>query len=348
MAFDALANFASSTVLTPPTPPDSGTTLVLAAGTGGRFPAAVSGDVTTHFNVVISPVNAQPLSTNSEIARCTNRSGDTLTLTRTQEGTAARTILVGDTVSAAVTAKRFTDLESQITAIVPPVIGSGALGTEPAPAVAGYLFFPTDAPFVERYNGTIWSPFGPIYPLTRPVNGDFAWVNQGGASISAANGSLYLLGPAGAGVNWRLRTKAAPATPYVITAAFLLDGLSVDFHQVGLVWRASGSGALVVFSLQTNPAADLPQLGTIKYTNPTTFSAIYTQARYMPRSPIWLRIADDGVNRIASFSPDGFNWQVLHTIGRTDFLTANEIGFGVDCENATFPVGLTLLSWKET
>lgn len=103
---DPTKNFAYSTVATAPSPAASGTSLVLAAGQGARFPdPAASGA----FNLVIWPINDIPLPTNAEIVRCTARSTDTLTITRTQETTAARSVIVGDQVMLSPTAIVFND-----------------------------------------------------------------------------------------------------------------------------------------------------------------------------------------------------------------------------------------------
>lgn len=100
---DAYKNFAYSTVATAPSPASSGTSLVVFAGDGGKFPAPP-------FNAVIWPAGAQPVVTNAEIVRVTAVATDTFTITRTQESTSARTVVVGDQISAAFTAKLVTDL----------------------------------------------------------------------------------------------------------------------------------------------------------------------------------------------------------------------------------------------
>ena len=33
----------------------------------------------------------------------------------------------------------------------------------------GNLFLPNNGPYIERDNGTIWQPWGPIFPMTPPV-----------------------------------------------------------------------------------------------------------------------------------------------------------------------------------
>lgn len=105
MAFDAHRNFAAGTVVTPPSPPSSGTSLTLTAGQGALMPAAP-------FNAVVFPFGAQPTTSNAEIVRVTAISTDTVTIIRQQEDTSARTILAGDSFSAAITAKTLTDVEA--------------------------------------------------------------------------------------------------------------------------------------------------------------------------------------------------------------------------------------------
>ena len=90
-------NFAYSTVATAPAPPDSGLSLVVEAGHGARFPS-------TPFNATIWPIGELPLASNSELVRVTNVSTDTLTIVREQEGSSARTVLVGDQIAATITA----------------------------------------------------------------------------------------------------------------------------------------------------------------------------------------------------------------------------------------------------
>ena len=105
MSYDAHANLAYSTVATAPSPASSGTSLVVATGDGSRFPAV-------SFNALVWPIGAIATPANSEIVRVTNISSDTLTITRAQESTSARSIIVGDQIAATATAKTFTDIEA--------------------------------------------------------------------------------------------------------------------------------------------------------------------------------------------------------------------------------------------
>lgn len=105
MAFDAHKNFSYGVVATAPSPASSGTSLVLTAGQGANFP-------TPPFNATVWAAGAQPLASNAEIVRVTGISTDTLTITRAQESSSARSIVVGDQVAATITAKTLTDAET--------------------------------------------------------------------------------------------------------------------------------------------------------------------------------------------------------------------------------------------
>ncbi len=145
MSYDAHKNFAVSTVSTPPAPATTGTSLTVASGDGAKFPAAP-------FNAVVCPSGAQPTTANAEIVRVTNIATDTFTITRTQEGTSARSIGAGDQIFAAVTAKSLTDIE----------VPSGLLDL--STSTAGQIKFPAtqnpsaNANTLDDYEEGTWTP----------------------------------------------------------------------------------------------------------------------------------------------------------------------------------------------
>lgn len=105
-------NFAIGAVATAPVPAASGTSLVLTAGHGARFPA-------TPFEATVWPASAMPDPSNAEIVTVTAIAADTLTITRQSQSTSARTIVAGDLLAATVTSK---DLQE-------PTIGDAASGS---------------------------------------------------------------------------------------------------------------------------------------------------------------------------------------------------------------------------
>ena len=217
-----------------------------------------------------------------------------------------------------------------------------SLSPRPAASNDGNLFLPNDGFYTERDTGAAWVPWGPIFPMTVPVSGDYAWFNQGGASVVITNGGIHLSIPSSATTNFRGRTKAKTA-PYTITAAFLLNFYPSNFTRAfGLFF--TDDTKVHGFGVGFN---NTYQLSSTKWTDSTTIDTNYTTTAYQIFSPVlWLRIADDNTNRVSSFSADGINWVVFHSIGRTDHLTATKVGFGGDALNSQV-AGLTLLSWKE-
>ena len=49
-----------------------------------------------------------------------------------------------------------------------------------------------------------------------------------------------------------------------------------------------------------------------------------------------MRITDNGTNRITYISNDGYYWHTLSTIGRTDYITANQYGFFIGGNNSAY------------
>lgn len=229
------------------------------------------------------------------------------------------------------------------------VITSTAYASRQAAAKAGRLFLPNNSFYLQRDTGAAWTSWGPIFPMTPPVSGNFTWVNQGSASVTTTNGGVVLYAPATSGNNYRIRKKAAPTPPYTITAAFLATAMQVNYTSMGLLFRQSSNGKMHSWNYFTQ-SGDASGFVSYKMVNETTasggYDTLYPAMRNLP--VVWLRIADNNTNRICSWSGDGVTWFDLHVVSRTDFLTADEVGFYVDSCNATFPAYMTLLSWVES
>lgn len=85
---DQIINFGKVTVSTGYAA--GATSVVLSTGDGAKLPAASTGDSSTHYNLIWWNATDYPDASddpNKEIVRVTNRSTDTLTVTRAQEST---------------------------------------------------------------------------------------------------------------------------------------------------------------------------------------------------------------------------------------------------------------------
>ncbi len=204
--FDSHSNFAYSTVLTAPSPASSGTSLVVQAGDGTKFPTAP-------FNATVWPSGSQPTTTNAEIVRVTNISTDTFTITRAQESSSARTILVGDQIAATITAKTITDVEAIMTTIYP--VGSiytSTLSTNPNTLLGfgTWVAFAAGQVLVGKANGGTFGTGGATggeetHTLTTSempshnhttVNGGAFKVSNSGWTSTGGLGSPYVNDPA--------------------------------------------------------------------------------------------------------------------------------------------------------
>lgn len=102
----AIKNFSYSTVAVAPSPATSGTSLTVSSGEGTLFAVGQP--------AVIYPTAVPPLASNAEIVLVTAIAGDVLTITRTQESTSARTVVVGDQIAQVFTAAKANLLASEL------------------------------------------------------------------------------------------------------------------------------------------------------------------------------------------------------------------------------------------
>lgn len=146
---DAHANFAVTTVSVAPSPASSGTSLTVTDAS--VYPAAP-------FNATICDSTSIPTPATAEIVRVTNIAGNVLTITRTQEATSARTVLVGDVIACTITKKVITDIESGYIGTgtsasnVTWTVGSGGIALD-ARGYAGTVTGATNASVTANSNG---------------------------------------------------------------------------------------------------------------------------------------------------------------------------------------------------
>ena len=81
-------------------------------------------------------------------------------------------------------------------------------------------------------------------------------------------------------------------------------------------------------------------------TNNNLLFTAFAEFEWLQTGLWWLRIEDDGVNRIHYWSIDGVNWIQRYSGSRTADFTATKIGYGT-CSFSTGGEAICrLLSWK--
>ena len=191
------------------------------------------------------------------------------------------------------------------------------------------------------------SQFQWLPAITPPIPGDFttATPSSGTATRATTDGGVALTMTATGGYHWHLDYKAVPSTPFNIDMAILIPAYSRPSHGlVGPLWRDSG-GKLVSHGLFLGSANNSAVYKWDSLNN--AYNSNYYQEDTSQNGGLhWFRLRDDGTNRKFYTSPDGLNFNECHTIGRTDFLTANGVGWGVVAYS--YPITAKLISWKES
>jgi hypothetical protein len=114
--------------------------------------------------------------------------------------------------------------------------------------------------------------------------------------------------------------------------------MCLEYQLRGLPWesgiwlRNSTAGSLIHFGL-TMAAGNALSLQSYKFSSATVLNSNYATA--IPGAALlepvnWLRYRDDGTNRYFEYSYNGIDWITYFSVGRTDFTTPDQIGWGLD------------------
>lgn len=233
---------------------------------------------------------------------------------------------------------------------------TAAAASRPAAGTAGNLFLPSDGYYLERDSGAAWAPWGPVFPMTEPIIGNFSWWNQtsGGVSgtVSTTNGGMFIYAPAfpgaGAGQAPRIQEMALVAAPWTYTVALRPLGFPANYWSAGVMLRQSSNNNSVEFNLDFSTQLNLQ---VARYIPITTFNATLVIAKVsdLPGSPLWLRIRNDTSNLFWDFGYDGQHFQNFYSInvGAAGFVP-DRVGVFADSINTQYDCGVTVFSWKQT
>lgn len=190
-----------------------------------------------------------------------------------------------------------------------------------------------------------------------PTAQSWTIINQNGATVSVdTTHQIVSIRDAQRGSSYDnvLYVTAAPAVrPWTVT--MYLDPMFTSAppaygYTFGAYFRHSPSGYLHCLHYGLGGSATALAAVT-KYTSPTAFSADYlTGGANLVTLPKWFRLGDDNTNRTIEISADGLTWIMAHSVARSDFLTADQVGFGLCLRNAwaaTVECAVTLRHYEE-
>lgn len=280
----------------------------------------------------------------SEIMLVTAVSGTTFTVTRGVEGTSGASHTSGATITGILTAQALENLRAEGAT-------TGSFSSPIGASRAGRVWLPQDAPYIVLADGSNLNYFGPMYKMTPPDNTLFSWVNQGGASVSTANGGVYLSAPAAASANLRLRVKTPPATPYTITTYSIPDLLTPGDSLAGLAFRESGTGKIEAFYNVYSQGLAAMLLAVVKWDSVTSFNnnRAFLETYKVGELIRWLRLINDGTTLTYQYSVSGYTWYTFASALKNNFFTTgpDQVGIVANGSASANAAGLHLLSWLE-
>lgn len=181
-----------------------------------------------------------------------------------------------------------------------------------------------------------------LAPITAPLS-SASWqvVNLGNATITDEQGTIFISKPSQAGPQVTALVRGVPATPWKATIA--LD-FSPTFGGVaglaGMYLRQSSDGKMIGQGFHWD-SGGVWRWYLHKLNSATSANSDYLAQNYNMFAPrIWLQIEDNGTTRFHRISWDGKYFDTVFSVSRTDFMTADQVGFGVDTQGARAAVRL--------
>lgn len=306
MAYEILANNPTTTLNG--TINNSVTSLVVTSG--ASFPSS------GNFRILID----------TEILKVTAVSGTTFTVSRADGGTTAASHTSGVAVTGIITKECLTEFRAD-------QILSDTVANKPAAGVNGRIYLPTDGTFLHRDTGSVWSPYGPVFPCSPPVDAGFTWLSQGSCTVSSSNEGVFLAVPSNGGSDIiRGRYISAPSTPYSITIGFTyMSRLNSGATGIPVFFlRENGTGKLT--SIAIGESDNGWTIRVFNHSSNTAFSSQLSQKYNIGSSPVWLRISNNGttLTYYVGLSPYHFV-QIYSQAKTTAFTTAgDQYGYGFD------------------
>jgi hypothetical protein len=227
-----------------------------------------------------------------EIMLCTARSTNTLTIVRAQEATTAAVHGSGDICSAILTASALETYQKENT-------------------WSGNASFP-----LRVYK---------LSDVSQALVADFTWLNQGGATAADSDGRIVLTAPADVATNIRGLYQSAPTAPYEIVMAFNMTGQREVAWQHGLFFRENSSGEIMAITRHHDDTLEV-----LKHNSATALnSSVSSDAWQFGSGVTWLKIEDDNTDLKFYTSPNGQDWYLYASEGRTAFMAAgpDQVGF---------------------
>lgn len=289
---------------------------VVAVGGSGitnvatSLPVSVAAPIASGFRILVG----------TELMQVT-AGGTTLTWTVTRgiEGTTAAVHSVGDIINVVITSGGLDQLRTQFN-------GTGLVSAFPTSGIKnGDTYWSTDTGVMSRYDGSAWQTSFGMLPVTPPVLSSLTGSTSSGSITDTTQGLAISLNTNASALYFNTTTTSAP-----LTATVGISGMvsPQNFAEIGLYFKDTVSGKFGSFIIQhsTNLLWTLGKNNADTSFNSNYITTAATETGFP--SPIWwFQVKDDNTNRMYRLSMNGMDWFQIFSVGRTDFLTANQYGF---------------------
>ncbi len=184
------------------------------------------------------------------------------------------------------------------------------------------------------------------YAVTPPIAANWTSTNLGTATRTDwASGPITISGTTDSA--WHMACTTVPSHPYTVRLTFIAGLTSAEnIIRNAAIWRQSSDGKLSTIGITGGGLSEF-----YNWTNPTTSSSnIATNTMQQPALLYTWQLKDDSTNRLISLWNGaeaaslyvGTNWNQ----GRTAFLTADQICFGIWNSNSNFRPATTLVGYS--
>lgn len=171
-----------------------------------------------------------------------------------------------------------------------------------------------------------------VTSLTQPAAySNWTWVNQAGATGADSGNGVMITSPTNiASDNVSMLVQALGVSkPYTVILGCYSYVTPTQNNRAGLILRQSSNGSFVLLSQIGSSASYY----ATRWNSPTSYnSAVGSIAGPYDaglNNLTFFRIKDDGTNRTYAASLDGYVWVQVATSTDTDFITPDQVGFGV-------------------
>jgi hypothetical protein len=195
----------------------------------------------------------------------------------------------------------------------------------------------------------IWNDKGTLKTITDiPQESDFAWLNQGVANKTVANGSIYLYAPPSGTVDFHALIKSLTGTSVVAELEPQLVPGSTANSLFGLLLRNSANNYVTSFGFWiTSSSAYMGNTFSV-HTPFNTIIYSYPINLVLPMRKFFLKLVVSGGNIIVSWSLPGYNFTTLYTAAIQGGCTPDQVGFFLNNPVADgFTNGVNVTYWAE-